>query len=79
MTDLSRFEEHTTAPWSVEVDYMNGDGDIANDADLALIDAAPKLLARVKELEEFLSVLSRGVPSNVQAVENLLNKEWLDV
>lgn len=87
MTDLSRFDGHTEGPWSLGVSVsdsevnaeitVNCKCDVMTMTDIDLAEHAPALLARVKELEAFLSVLNRGVPPNIQAVDNLLNKEWL--
>lgn len=64
MTDLSRFNGHTDGPWKdvwpayshdAEILVKSAIGEtVANNADYELMSAAPALLARVRELEEFI-------------------------
>lgn len=82
MTDLSRFDGHTGGPWDVVAEegfraeiWVNHLCE-ANKIDLALMSAAPALLARVKELEEALSDLLKD-PTRDTEIQNILEKEWL--
>ncbi len=81
MTNLSKFDGHTPGVWSVQILEVNDDGDSATTVDLNLLNAAPNLLARVKELESMLDNISKhstcDAPILRYEIDKLLEREWL--
>lgn len=86
MTDLSMFDGYTNCcKWHVYADrggvlYVSECDKEATNIDLRLINHAPALLARVKELEDLVFRLVQHLPVGCAAWSvslEILEKEWL--
>ena len=83
MTDMSKFEGHTEGHWNVIA--FNASTiilrEIVTPKNILLIEAAPKLLQRVKELEEFIhDYIATDCMTRNEAQKlgrEILEKAWL--